>query len=171
MLAQMPRQILDAFAQLPVFSDARMIQVEAHLLKMIFEVIRRTAPFAAVHYARKLVESLLIEPKRFAHFARSGTVPIGDDVRCHRGTKLAVALIYILNRLLSLVSARQIEIDIRPLAAFFREKPFKEQFHPYRVDRCNSEGIANRAVCSRTPALHQNLLLAAKTNDVPDDQE
>jgi len=52
MLSQMARQILDAFAQLPVFSDTRMIQVEAHLLKMIFEVIRRTAPFAAVHHAR-----------------------------------------------------------------------------------------------------------------------
>ena len=119
MLAQMPRQVLDAFAQLPVFSDARMIQIEAHLLKMIFEVIRRTAPFAAVHHARKLVESLLIKSKRFAHFARGGTVPIGDDVRGHRGTKLAVALIYILDRLLSLVTAWQVEIDIRPLAAFF----------------------------------------------------
>ncbi len=63
MLAQMPRQILDAFAQLPVFSDTGMIQIEAHLLKMIFEVIGWTAPLAAIHHARKLVESVLIESK------------------------------------------------------------------------------------------------------------
>src|SRR5260370_34349314 len=99
MLAQMPRQVLDAFAQLPVFSDARMIQVEAHLVKMIFERIGWTAPFTAVHHARKLVESLLIESKRFAHLSRGGAVTIGDDVRRHRRPELAVALIYVLNRL------------------------------------------------------------------------
>src|SRR5713226_8715298 len=150
MLAQMPRQILNAFAQLPVFLDARMIQVESHLLKMIFEVIGWTAPFAAVHYARKLVEGLLIESERFAHFPRGGAVPIGDDVRRHRRPELAVTLIDVLNRLLSLVSARQVEIDIRPLAAFLRKKPFKEQFHADRIDRSNSQGIADCAVCGRT---------------------
>src|SRR5258708_26817405 len=167
----MPRQILDAFAQLPIFPDARMVQVEAHLLKMIFEVIRWTAPFAAVHDARKLVEGLLIKSERFAHFPRRGAVAIGDDIRRHRRPELAVTLIYVLNRLLSLVPARQVEIDIRPLAAFFREKPFKEQFHADRIDRRNSEGIADRAVCSGTAPLHQDLLLAAKSNDVPNDQE
>src|SRR6266436_7516596 len=163
----MPRQILDAFAQLPVFSDARMIEVEAHLLEMMFEVIRRTAPFAAVHDARKLVEGLLVKSERFAHFPRRGAVAIGDDVRCHRRAELAVTLIDVLNRLLSLVSARQIEIDIRPLAAFFREKPFKEQFHADRINRRNSEGITDRAVRSRTTPLHENFLFAAKSDDVP----
>src|SRR6266566_4260697 len=107
MLAQMPRQILDAFAQLPVLADAGMIQVEAHLMKVIFEIVGWTTPFSAVHHARKLVESALIESKRFAHFPCGGTVPVGDDVRRHRGAELAIALIHILNRLLSLVSARQ----------------------------------------------------------------
>src|SRR3989442_931208 len=103
-----------------------MIQVEPHLLKMIFESIGWTAPFAAVHHARKPVEGLLIESKRLAHFSRRGAITIGDDVRRHRRPELAVALIDVLNRLLSLVPARQVEIDIRPLASFFREKAFKE---------------------------------------------
>src|SRR2546422_8313844 len=47
----------------------------------------------------------------------------------------------------------QVEIDIGPLATFFREKSFKEQFHPDRIDRRNSEGIADSAVCSRTAPL------------------
>src|SRR5882762_10162019 len=148
-----------------------MIQVESHLLKMIFEVIGWTAPFAAVHHARKLVEGFLIKSKRFAYFPRCGTLSIGNDVRRHRRPELAVALIYILNRLLSLVSARQVEIDVRPFATFFREESFKEQFHANRIDRRNSQGIAHRAVRSRPAPLHEDLLLAAKPNDVPNDQE
>src|SRR5207253_4973702 len=99
-----------------------MIQVESHLLKMIFEVIGRTAPFSAVHHTGKPVEGLLIESKRFANFPRGGTVTIGDDVCCHRCAELAVALVDKLNRLLSLVSARQVEIGVRTLVAFFRAK-------------------------------------------------
>ncbi len=167
----MPRQILDAFAQLPVFPDPRMVQVEAHLLKMIFEVIRWTAPFAAVHDARKLVEGPLIKSERFAHFPRRGAVAIGDDIRSHRRPELAVTLVDVLNRLLSLIPARQVEIDIRPLAAFFREKPFEEQFHADRIDRRDAQRIADRTVGGRTAPLHEDFLFAAKPNDVPNDQE
>src|SRR5436309_10297993 len=106
MLAQVSRQILDAFAQLPVLSDARMVQVEANLLKMIFEIVRWTAPFSAVHHARKLVESVLVESKSFAHLSRSRAVTISNDVRRHCGAELPVPLIHILNRLLSLVATR-----------------------------------------------------------------
>src|SRR3989442_9727385 len=119
MLAQVSWQILNAFAQLPVLSDARMVQVEANLVKMIFEIVRWAAPFSAVHHARKLVESVLIESKSFAHLSRSRPVAIRNDVRRHRGAELAVPLIHVLNCLLSLVAARQIQIDIRPFATFF----------------------------------------------------
>src|SRR5439155_5643441 len=99
MLTEMPGQILNAFAQLPVFSDARMVQVEANLLKMIFEIVRWTAPFSTVHYARKLVESVLIESKSFAHLSRSRPVTISNDVRRHCGAELPIPLIHVLNRL------------------------------------------------------------------------
>src|SRR5690348_10690082 len=105
MLAQVSWQILNAFAQLPVLPDARMVHVEANLLKMIFEIVRRSAPFAAVHHARQLVESVLIESKSFAHLSRSRAVTISNDVRRHCCAKLPVPLIDVLNRLLSLVSA------------------------------------------------------------------
>src|SRR5437660_7952596 len=112
MLAQVSWQILNAFAQLPVLSDARMVQVEAHLLKMIFEIVGWAAPFSAVHHTGKPVEGLLIESKRFANFPRSGAVTIGNDVRRHRGTELAVPLIHVLNCLLPLVTAGQVQVDI-----------------------------------------------------------
>src|SRR5882762_1050894 len=133
MLAQVSWQILNAFAQPPVLSDATMVQVEAHLLKVILEVIGWPAPFSAVHHARKLVESVLIESKSFAHLSRSRPVTISNDVRGHCGAELPVPFIQVLNRLFSLVAARQVEVDVRPLAAFLREKPFKQQFHPDRI--------------------------------------
>src|SRR5215472_4089487 len=98
MLAQVSWQILNPFAQLPVFPDARMVQVEAHLLKMIFEIVRWPAPFSAVHHARKLVESVLIESKSLTHLPRSRAITIGNDVCRHRGAELAVPLIHVLNR-------------------------------------------------------------------------
>src|SRR6266566_4001885 len=171
MLTEMPGQILNAFAQLPVFPNARMVQVEANLLKMIFEIVTWAAPFSAVHHARKLVESVLIESKSFAHLSRSRAVAISNDVCRHCGAELPVPLIHVLNCLLPLITTRQVQVDVRPLAAFLREKTLKEQFHPDRIDRRNPERIANRAVCSRTAALHEDFLLAAKSNDVPDDQE
>src|SRR5438128_11443839 len=97
MLAQVSWQILNAFAQLPVLSDARMVHIEANLLKMILEIVRWAAPFSAVHHARKLVESVLVESKSFAHLSRRRAVAIGDDIRCHRGAQLAVPLVYALN--------------------------------------------------------------------------
>src|SRR5947207_4297441 len=106
MLAQVSWQILNAFAQLPVLSDARMVQVEANLLKVIFEIVRWAAPFSTVHHARKLVESVLIESKSFANLSCRRAVAVGDDVRGHCGAELSIPLIHILNRLLSLVSAR-----------------------------------------------------------------
>src|SRR5579864_8827575 len=108
MLAQVSWQILDAFAELPVLSDARMVQVKANLLKMIFEIVRWAAPFSAVHHARKVVESVLIESKSFAHLSRSRAVTISNDVRRHCGAELSIPLIHILNCLLSLVPARQV---------------------------------------------------------------
>src|SRR5204862_8322296 len=74
MLAQVSRQILNAFAQLPVFPNARMVQVEANLLKMIFEIVRWTARYSAVHHARKPIQHLLIESKSFAYLSRSRAV-------------------------------------------------------------------------------------------------
>ncbi len=115
----MPRQILNPLAQLPVFPDAGMAQVEAHLLKMMFERVGRAAPFSAIHDTRQLIQSVLIEAKRLADFARSRTVTIRNDVGRHCCAELSIPMIDVLDGLLPLVAARQVEIDVRPLAALF----------------------------------------------------
>jgi hypothetical protein len=78
-------------------------------------------------------------------------------------------LIDVLDDALALIATGKIEIDIRPLAAFFREKALEEQLHCNCVDRGDSERIADRAVGGRSTALHENVLRSAELDDVPND--
>ena len=77
----------------------------------------------------------------------------------------------VLDHPLAPIAARQIEIDVGPLAALFRQKPLEQQIHPDRIDRGDAEAVADGAVGRRAAALHENPLLAAEVDDVPDDQE
>src|SRR5262249_28304700 len=70
-----------------------------------------------------------------------------------------------------LVSAGKVEIDIRPFAAFFGKKPLEQQFHADGIDSSDSERIANCTISSRAASLHQDVLLTAEANNVPDDQK
>src|SRR5207248_5675396 len=72
---------------------------------------------------------------------------------------------------LAAVAARQIEIDVRPLAALLGQKPLEEQVHADRIDRRDAEAVADGAVGRRSPSLHEDVVLPAEVDDVPDDQE
>ena len=72
--------------------------------------------------------------ERLPHLARRAAAAIGDHVGRHRRAQLAVALVDVLDHLLAPVAARQVEIDVGPLAALFREKPLEQQVHA-RPDR------------------------------------
>src|SRR6185369_14375648 len=73
--------------------------------------------------------------------------------------------------LLAAVAARQIQVDVGPLAALLREKALEEQLHLDRVDGGDAEAVADGAVGGRTAPLHEDVVLAAVADDVPDDQE
>ena len=89
----------------------------------------------------------------------------------HGRATLSVALIDILNGAFALVAARQIKIDVWPLATLFGEKALEQQLHADRIDSGNAERIANGAVGGRSAALHQNVFVAAEIHQIPDDQE
>ena len=76
-----------------------------------------------------------------------------------------------LNHPLAPIAARQIEIDVGPLAALFGEEPFEEQIHADRIDGRDPEAVAHGAVRCRSASLHQDVLLTAVVDDVPDDEE
>ncbi len=111
------------------------------------------------------------KPKTFADVAHGGASAIGDDIGGHGGAELSVALVDVLYGALALIAAGEIEIDVRPFAALFREESLKQQFHLDRIDGRDAERIADRAVGGRSAALHQNVLASAEVDDVPNDQE
>ena len=115
--------------------------------------------------------SLGIEPESLADLARRAPAAIGDDVGRHRGAELAVALVDVLNHALAAVAARQIEIDVRPLAALFGQESLEQQIHADRIDGGDAEAVADGAVGRRSAALHENPLLPAEIDDVPDDEK
>src|SRR4026208_1246842 len=58
-----------------------------------------------------------------------------------------------------------------PLAARFREEPLEQQVHADRIDRGDPEAVADGAVGRRAAPLHQDPVLAAEIDHVPDDEE
>ena len=141
------------------------------LLKRMRHRIRLAAPLPLAHQARQPAQRLLIEAQRLAHFARRRLAAIGDDVGRHRRAQFAVALIHILNRLLALLFRRQIEIDVRPLAAALAQKALEQQFHAHRIDGRNLQRIADRRIRRAAASLHQDVVALAELHDVPDDQK
>ncbi len=97
-------------------------------------MVVRVAPLEVVHHLREAIDFLLLDAQHLAHFARGAAAAIGDDVGGHRRAELTVARVDVLNHLLAAIAARQIEIDVRPFAAFLREKPLEQQVHA-RPDR------------------------------------
>ena len=87
------------------------------------------------------------------------------------GARAAVAPVDVLDDLFAAVAAREVEVDVGPLAALLREEALEEELHPDRVDGGDAERVADRAVRGRAAALEEDAALAAEADDVPDDQE
>src|SRR5438093_125103 len=69
------------------------------------------------------------------------------------------------------ITAREIEVDVGPLATLLGEEALEEEFHADRVDRRDAERVADRAVGGGASTLHEDAALATEADDVPDDQE
>ena len=65
----------------------------------------------------------------------------------------------------------QIEIDIRPALAPFREKTLEEQIAGDRIACRDPERIADHRVRGAPAPLHEDILRRAEIDDVPDDQK
>ena len=72
---------------------------------------------------------------------------------------------------LAAIAARQIEIDVGPFAALFRQEALEQQIHLDRIDGRDPEAVADGAVGGAPAALHEDVVLPAEVDDVPDDQE
>ena len=131
----------------------------------------RIGELEVVHHLGEPVDLRRRRAQRLAHLARGAAAAIGDDVGGHRRAEPAVLLVDVLNDALAAVAARQIEIDVGPFAALFREEALEQQLHLDRIDGGDAEAVADGAVGGRAAALHEDVLLPAVVHDVPDDQE
>ncbi len=167
----MSRQVLHRDAKLEELANARMLQIKSRIAKLPLQRVAGVLVFPRTHQSSQAGERLLIEAQHLAHLTRSRTAAVGDHIGRHGRTQLAVALIHVLNCPLALIPAGKVEIDVGPLAALFREEALEQQLHSNGIDRRDSQRIADGAVGSRAASLHQDALLAAEADDVPDDQE
>ena len=125
----------------------------------------------AAHVLREAVDLVRRDAEHLADLARGAAVAVGDDVRGHGRARGAVALVDVLDDPLAPVAARQVEVDVRPLAALLGEEALEEQLHPHRVDGGDAEAVADGAVGGRAAPLDEDALAPAEVHDVPDDQE
>ncbi len=96
--------------------------------------------------------------------------PVADDVRDLGGVVAPVALVDVLDRLFATVGL-DVDVDVRRFGAFGGEEPLEHQLVADGVDRGDADGVTDRRVGRRAPALGQDAALLAELHDVPDDQE
>ncbi len=83
----------------------------------------------------------------------------------------AVTLINILDGTLALVAAGQVNINVGPLATFFRKEALKQQLHAHGIHGGDAKAIADSTVGGRAASLRQNPLAAAELRDIPHHQK
>src|ERR1700677_2123900 len=171
MLAEMPRQVLNTHAKLEIFVDMRMLDIEARMEKGVFQGVILPLPFPLRNQAGKAPQGFSIEAHRLSHFTCRRLAAIGNYVCRYRGAKLPVAMVDVLDRLLTLISGGQIEIDVRPFPAALAQEAFKEQIHDHWIDRSYFQRIADGGIRRTPPALHQDVISFAEINQVPHDQK
>ena len=171
MLPEMTRQVLDLAHQRDQPGKARRLDVDTAALEQRRQFVVAVAEFVDVVEPREAVDMFGREAQHLADLAHGAARAIGDHVGGHSGAALSVAAIDVLDDLLALVAARQIDIDVGPLPALLGEKALEQQLHPDRVDRRDPERIADRAVGRRAAPLRHDCVLAAELHDVPDDEE
>ncbi len=125
-LAEVARQILHARIKLEEFSDARLREIEARIAKLPLGSIAGVLPLPGPHQRGKARQNVFLESEDLADFARGGAAAVGDDICGHGGAAPAVALVDVLDDALALVSAGQVEVDIRPLAALLGKEALEQ---------------------------------------------
>src|SRR5215212_2092093 len=139
MLAQVTREVLHQLIKLKEFFDARLVQIQTRIAKLSLAGIVWILPFPRVDERGETCKRFLVEIEHLPDFARGRAPTISDDVCGHRCSEFSVALVNVLNRPLALISARQIEIDVRPFTSFFRKKALEQKIHADGIDGGDSE--------------------------------
>jgi hypothetical protein len=145
-LAEMARKVLNRLTEFKVFTKAGMTEIKAGIMKATIKGVVLVAKLPVTDDGGDTIKSFGLESESFADFAGGETAAIGNDICGHGSAAFAVAAVNMLNDALALITAGKVEIDVRPLAAFFGKKTFEEKIHLDGVDGGNAEGVTDGAV-------------------------
>ena len=155
-LAQVAGQPLHAVHQVEQACHAGRLGIDARLAQGGGQLVEPIVVPQAGEQLRQLVDGFGRVAEHFAHLAHRHARAIGDHIGRHGGPAAAVFVEDVLNDLLALSTRGQVEVDVRPLAAFLGEETLEEQLHPHRVHGRDAERITHRAVGRRAAALHEH---------------
>ena len=156
--AHVPRQVRDLHGQVD------------HRFRDVLDVSRfgEVPPLADLLAPRVLLT--LGESQRAGHVAHRAAAAVGDDVGDLGGVVAAIAVVDVLNGLLPQVRF-DVDVDIgRPVSRRGQE-PLEQQLVGDRIDVGDAEGVADRRVGRRSPALGKDAVLPAEPGDVVHHQE
>jgi hypothetical protein len=111
------------------------------------------------------------EAEDFGHFAKGRAGAVGDDVGGHGGSARGVFLEDVLNDGFAAVAGREVDIDVGPGFAVFREEAFEEEAAADGVDGGDAQAVAHGGVGGGTPALAEDALGLGEADDFPDDEK
>src|SRR5262245_1869606 len=116
MLTEMTRQVLHLQPQLREMLHASIAGIESRSGQVAAKGVSGIDELELVHHFRKTIDHRLIDPEDFSYFSGRTASTICDHVGSHRGAVLPVFLVDVLNHTLAPIAARQIDVDVGPLA-------------------------------------------------------
>src|SRR6185437_3909171 len=99
---------LKANTDVQILGDQWMTQVQPSFVEVIVKRIFRASPLPTAHQSGELVQGLGIKSENFSRFPCRHPPAICADIGRHRRAELAVSLVNILDRFLTLVAAGKI---------------------------------------------------------------
>ena len=166
MLGEMARETDQSVGQIDGLPDGLIGGIEPGLT----DVIAGQAVFISPDRLGKRGGHVGCEPQSLADFADGPAGAIVDDGCANCRTMASVALIDVLDDVLASF-VLEIDIDIRRLVPLLRNEAGKEQFRCRWIDLGNAEAKADRAVGRTAASLRQNMNLAAKTDEIGDNEK
>ena len=145
----------------------RAVRIEAVLAQALGRG-QRVGPVANAAGQRiNLVGRHAQHPRHIAHCTGAA---IAAGHRGERGAAAAVALEHVLDHFLAPL-VLEVDVDVRRLVALTGDEAFEQHPDPVRVDRGDSQRVADHRVGGRAAALTEDLPAAGKAHDVVHGEE
>ncbi len=154
--AHVPRQVADLLGKVD------------DLLGDTFDIGGLPTPVTDLFAPRILLP--LREAQGAGHVAHRTACPVGDDVGHLGGIVAAVFVVDVLDDLFPLIGL-DVDVDVGWPVAGGRQEPLEQQIVGHRVDRRHPQGVTDRGIGRRSPALAQNVVVPAELRDVVHHQE